>query len=728
MSEVAINTNQKEEWFLAQLEREALNYEELFATIKGLHGAGETALSDSLAELLQETLTEKACRDQALEVLEWRVRHHHDEEAFRADLEKTLLAILGPAPEQRAIIKNIGLEKRDEPTKLFQRLRLLLHVGAEVLCHDKTWGMGVIKEVDHFYERITIDFEKKSGHEMSFAYAAEALDLINDRHILGLKHKDPDRLRELIERQPDEIVRITIRSYGPLSVPLIQEKLIPAIVDESAWKPFWDRARAALKKDPCLDFPAKRSDPLILRDRAKAFDQSWLDTLSKTRDMKRVLDMIDEHTGHHAEASAEPPAPETADVFANRLAFVIKGAAPKHLDLLARALMKARALKLESLENVLREHAQTYLKEDFFVRTLSSLPAKNITPFIDFVVEVSGDEALSMLLQILPRLDSTSLNEALILLLKHSREEDVAETFRGLMKKKAAGVEVLYWLWRNPDRLEAWSLGPVSLLTELTLNALEEDYTGDRLKVRNQLADKFQQVKSLTFITAALAEPEQRKLLIRLKDSPAWSEMDRRSILAKIIKTSPALELIFNEIQGGSQPVSAATGPVTSHRSYRARQRQLTKIVNEEIPKNSKEIALARSYGDLKENHEYKAAKEMQGILMRRSEELERMLHTVSPTDFDGYPCEEAGPATGVVLEYPDGKTEQYYILGVWDRDEALGIISSETVLAQTLTGCRPGDRVPVTTEAGEVTCTVKEVSGLPESIRSWVEEEGIGM
>ena len=53
---------------------------------------------------------------------------------------------------------------------------------------------------------------------------------------------------------------------------------------------------------------------------------------------------------------------------------------------------------------------------------------------------------------------------------------------------------------------------------------------------------------------------------------------------------------------------------MTSSRSYRARQKHLERIMTVEIPENSKEIEVARSYGDLRENAEFKYAKERQGL------------------------------------------------------------------------------------------------------------------
>jgi transcription elongation GreA/GreB family factor len=161
-------------------------------------------------------------------------------------------------------------------------------------------------------------------------------------------------------------------------------------------------------------------------------------------------------------------------------------------------------------------------------------------------------------------------------------------------------------------------------------------------------------------------------------------------------------------------------GGVTSWRSYRQRQRQLEKLVNEDIPANSRDIGHARSYGDLSENFEYKAAKEQQRILMHRQEELEAQLKSVTGTDFAGLPAEAAGIGTRVVLEYPDGRRTEHCILGEWDQDEALGIIACSSRMSQALTGHKAGDEVRVPAEHGEEACRLAEVAPLPETVRAW--------
>ena len=130
---------------------------------------------------------------------------------------------------------------------------------------------------------------------------------------------------------------------------------------------------------------------------------------------------------------------------------------------------------------------------------------------------------------------------------------------------------------------------------------------------------------------------------------------------------------------------------------------------------------MARSFGDLRENFEYKSAKETQGILLRRQSELESQLATVKGTDFEQFPVTVAGPGTRVTLRHADGKMDTYYILGEWDSDEVRGILSSRCKVGEAITGHRPGDTVTIASETGSTACTLVEVGGLPPDIKAWI-------
>ena len=126
-------------------------------------------------------------------------------------------------------------------------------------------------------------------------------------------------------------------------------------------------------------------------------------------------------------------------------------------------------------------------------------------------------------------------------------------------------------------------------------------------------------------------------------------------------------------------------------------------LVNKQIPENVKEISVARSYGDLRENFEFKAAKEMQRVLGRRRSEMERELSLARGTDFANPDLTQVSLGTVVSLrEVAGGAVERYTILGAWDGEPEKGLVSYQSALAQALLSRKPGDQVNVPTEIGE--------------------------
>jgi transcription elongation GreA/GreB family factor len=123
-------------------------------------------------------------------------------------------------------------------------------------------------------------------------------------------------------------------------------------------------------------------------------------------------------------------------------------------------------------------------------------------------------------------------------------------------------------------------------------------------------------------------------------------------------------------------------------------------LINKKIPENSKEIGVARSYGDLRENFEFKAAKEMQAVLMRRKAELERDLHRARGTAFENPDLSQVSIGTSVTLrDTNSNEKETYTILGAWDGDPDRSIISYQTAIGQALLGRRHGEVVELNAE-----------------------------
>ena len=134
---------------------------------------------------------------------------------------------------------------------------------------------------------------------------------------------------------------------------------------------------------------------------------------------------------------------------------------------------------------------------------------------------------------------------------------------------------------------------------------------------------------------------------------------------------------------------------MVSWESLERRKNEYHELVEKKIPANSKEIALARSYGDLRENHEYKAAKEMQKLLMRRKSELESQLVRAQGTDFTNPRTDIVSIGTIVhATDLATNHTEVFTVLGAWDSEPEKGIVSYLSPIAQSLIGRKVGDEV----------------------------------
>ena len=118
-----------------------------------------------------------------------------------------------------------------------------------------------------------------------------------------------------------------------------------------------------------------------------------------------------------------------------------------------------------------------------------------------------------------------------------------------------------------------------------------------------------------------------------------------------------------------------------------------------ELPK---EILKARAHGDLSENAEYHAAKERQGFVNARLNQLKRRLADISMIDFSKIPHDKVGlGSTVVVLDAKRDEEITYYLVTSEEADAANGRISTTSPIGRALLGKEEGDVVKVTSPGG---------------------------
>jgi transcription elongation GreA/GreB family factor len=556
-------------------------------------------------------------------------------------------------------------------------------------CMHRSWGFGRIKTVDTVFARFMIDFENKAGHAMDLAFAAESLKPISKDHILARKASDLEGLQQMAATQHLELVKLVLNSYGgKATVEQIHQVLVPDVIRDD-WKKWWETARRELKKDGHFQVPLKKSEPLIyqakevsLQDRlmgefrsakglkariavAGELIRNAHDLTDKTAAATEVIAALDTEIPSYQRTQ---PAVALEAIFARDDVRESAGAAPTEGEITAQAVW-AQDAKLGPL--------------------LEQLPASKHRRALESFKAAHPEHWDATLQSTLNSVSAKVCRELAGLLIQEGKIDLLKETVARLVSQHTASSELLLWLAKERNDSFADILGPEVFRAMLT--AMERDQFNERRS--NRLRDFILDDQELLVELIGSADLEVIKDLTRaLQLSPSFDDMDKRSLLARIVKSYPTIQTL---ISGDQTKQEAAL--LVSWESLERRKNEYRELVEKKIPANSKEIAVARSYGDLSENHEYKAAKEMQKLLMMRKADLETQLVRARGTDFAAPRTDVASIGTIVqATELTANTPERFSLLGAWDSEPEKGIVSYLSPVAQSLLGHKPGDEVEV--------------------------------
>jgi transcription elongation factor GreA len=125
---------------------------------------------------------------------------------------------------------------------------------------------------------------------------------------------------------------------------------------------------------------------------------------------------------------------------------------------------------------------------------------------------------------------------------------------------------------------------------------------------------------------------------------------------------------------------------------------ELERELHHELPK---EIQRARELGDLRENAEYQAAKDRQGIVNARIAMLKKRIAEISIMNMDKIPHDRAAFGSTVQLREDNGDELTYQLVMPEEADASKGLISTASPIGRAIVGKTKGAEVKVTTPSG---------------------------
>jgi transcription elongation GreA/GreB family factor len=604
------------------------------------------------------------------------------------------------------------LEKLVEAGKLTSRAaQQLEQLKPGTFCLHKSWGFGRVSDWNLLLNQIVIDFAGKKSHPMQAEYAAENVTPLAPEHFLARKATDLASIKKLAKEDPPAVVRNILESLdGKATAQQISEWLVGDVFTETEWKRWWESTKKALKASGVFSVPAKKSEPIQIRGEGVSQADELLDAFNKARQPKAqiaALEQIIKSCDQFRESEKQlQPIITTIENMTVRnqkmhpeFAFEL---------IIARDDLIGRVPSLHTTHIGLTLSTLILEEDKRLILVLAKLPAAKEKRILQALPTALGPRWTERGLDLMQKSHGRMVAQIPRILSEAGKHDELRTMLERSIREHSATSEMLAWLC---SEREQWS----ELVTQELLGAIfaalerEQHNTAGRSGKLYRTLVEDRQLLGDIFRKSDVATA--RDWMRRLQLSHLFDELTKRSLLARLVKVYPELESMIT----GAQTQGETASLIVSWSSLERRKAEYEEIVKTKIPENTREIALARSYGDLSENFEFKAAKQMQSVLMRRKTELEQMLHNARGTSFENVDTSRVSIGTIVMLrEVETDKEETYTILGAWDGDPDRNIISYQTAIGQALLGHEVGETISLNTEHGSAQFVIGSIQPAP--------------
>jgi len=578
-------------------------------------------------------------------------------------------------------------------------------------CLHKSFGAGKVIDWDLPAKKVVIDFEKSPGQTMELQFAFQRTEWIPNDDFRAKKIEQLEELRALAKKDPVELVVHLLQSHGgSMTGDALEKEISSGVVAEGDFKKWWDNTKKALRESRVAVVPQKRTEPITLRSGDRTPAQALVADFEAARDIKgmiRALEAIAADIGaFENDTDALKRLLNDIDEGAKKAARVQLGQALQLVAARDEVIGSSKALELDPtavrLSDLILTAEPTKLADD-----AGTLPSGRQRAVYEAFPIAFGDEWVEKMVQVFDRVGARGVTEIARILSDRGELKALEVHLRSALARRALGPDALIWVCR--ERRSASAEVFSADVGASILNLLENDHLSDGPRKTSRLQTLLNEDKSLlTDLVGSMDVNESRNFARRLLDCPVFGELEKKSLMARIIRARPETAELVNGDSGRKKEEAL----LVSWESLERKKTELDELIRIRIPQNTKDISIARSYGDLRENFEYKSAKDLQKVLMRRKSELEKDIGRARGTDFKGSDAAKVNIGTIVTLTDETGTEVVMTVLGAWDSFPDKKIVSYLSEVGKSLVGLSPGETAQVRDSATEAlqTLTVRSI------------------
>lgn len=560
-------------------------------------------------------------------------------------------------------------------------------------CLHRTWGTGKVISWELRNKELLIDFEGKSEpHAMALAFAMRALSSIAPDHFRAVRFDELDRLRKLYKTNALDLLEEVVTGHGGEIKPEeVESSLKGSVIPENEYKNWWERTKVAARAETKFIIPTRKGELIRMREQGLSKVAAIYSDYCANRDLKSRVRVLEAASADVLKNEPE----QTLQLLTEVEADIQRGGKLALQQVLELAVLRDDLISklgdfcavpaVEPLANLITNFEEGQL----VCNIIAAIPGTRQKKVYEAFPVAFGDKWIKEALRIFDFAGTRATGEVAKFLLSQGKEAEKAFYDHLLLgiSRHSLHTDALIWMCRERENGAKPVFGydiASAILAHLDKDHSETGNSGV-LRLKNYLMDTKSLIKDLLVESST---NDIRRFAKALMNCPALPDLDRKSLFARIIAVEPSVhELIL-----GSEKKEEDLSLIASWESLQRKKEELEDILNRRIPENVRDIAIARDHGDLRENGDYKAAKEEQTKLARQRAELERDIHLGRGTDFSNADTASVNVGTIVTVKTATGNPLKYTILGAWDSDPEQGIFSYKSAIGQRFLGLKVGE------------------------------------
>ncbi len=602
-------------------------------------------------------------------------------------------------------IRLVGLREKKSFPCAISNFEILTHMKiGNFFIHTGGLGAGEVVDVSTLREQLSIEFEHVAGQkDISFKNAFTTLIPISKDHFLARRFGDHENFEIYAKNHPTETIRILLRDMGPKTAQEIKDELCGFVIPQKEWARWWQTTRTKLKKDLIVDTPKSLKEEFRLRKNEITHEEKLKKILETESNVDMLIEII------YSFIRDFPQTLKNEDV-----KILLKN---KLSDMLLTEITNGQEAQiLFILQTLGHEKAQN----------LSSIISKftDIKTIIDEIHVISYKKRLLVEIKnsrqnweeifsnIFLSIDQNPLRDYILeQLLESDKSALLNEKIKQLIDFPNSCPQAFLWYFQKIISNDTYPFSDQSgknafLESFFILLRIIECDQSYREMTKKMLAflsgERFLNVRKI-FQKADIETVKEVLLLSTKCQSISDHDIKILHSLAQVVH--PSLAKQNHMYEDNEEHVIW-----TTCEGYQKVKDRIQQIATTETIENAKEIEIARAYGDLRENSEYKFALEKRSRLQSELHFLSNQIKQMRILTKEDIDTNQISVGCVVHLENIKGEKTKYIFLGPWDAKPEENILSIQSKIAQEMAG-----------KTINSTCCIKEKEWFIKSIESYL-------